>query len=242
MFCSRKSSAAPDAPAFPPGRPAVQGFFVDGEGPDRIVNPQGRGLRIPGNKEGAVLNDPKSSDQSLLDRVAAKDSQALADLYDRYAPVALALAGRILGDRSEAEDVLQVVFTRVWTDAGRYDPSKGSPTSWLLSWVRNGAIDRLRRREALQRAALHSIDHAPAGHDDSHGHDATAEERERLKKAVASLPADQRQVIELAYFEGLSQTQIAQRLGEPLGTVKTRVRLGMNKLRQALPVLSGEAH
>ncbi|HEV3026653.1 MAG TPA: sigma-70 family RNA polymerase sigma factor, partial [Planctomycetota bacterium] len=114
----------------------------------------------------------------LLERVAGKDPQALADLYDRYAAVALALAGRILGDRSEAEDVLQIVFTRIWKDAGRYDPAKGSPTSWILSWVRNGAIDRLRRREALQRATLHSIDHAPGGHGDSHGHDEhAAEER-----------------------------------------------------------------
>jgi RNA polymerase sigma-70 factor (ECF subfamily) len=207
------------------------------------VNPQGRGLRNPGTKEDADLSDPKSSDQVLLERVAGKDSQALADLYDRYAAVALALAGRILGDRSEAEDVLQIVFTRVWQDASRYDPAKGSPTSWILSWVRNGAIDRLRRREALQRATLHSIDHSPAGHEESHGTgNHSAEERERLQKAVTALPADQRQVIELAYFEGLSQTQIAQRLGEPLGTVKTRVRLGMNKLRQALPVLSEEAH
>lgn len=140
--------------------------------------------------------------------------------------------------------MLQVVFTRVWQEAGRYDPAKGSPISWLLSWVRNGAIDRLRRRDALQRATLNAVDHAPAPHADGHGHghDHSAEEREQLAKAVAGLPADQRQVIELAYFEGLSQTQIAQRLGEPLGTVKTRVRLGMNKLRQALPVLSGEAH
>lgn len=208
------------------------------------MNPQGRGLRNPGSKEDAVLSDPKSSDQSLLERVAGKDSQALADLYDRYAPAALALAARILGDRSEAEDVLQVVFTRVWQEAGRYDPAKGSPTSWLLAWVRNGSIDRLRRREALQRAALNSVDHAAAAPADGrgHGHDHSAEERERLAKAVAALPADQRQVIELAYFEGLSQTQIAQRLGEPLGTVKTRVRLGMNKLRQAMPVPSGEVH
>ena len=172
-------------------------------------------------------------------RVAGKDAQALADLYDRYAPVALALAARILGDRSEAEDVLQGVFTRVWKEAGRYDASKGSPTAWLLSWVRNGAIDRLRRREALQRATIQSVDRAPSAPD---GHGPGPEERERLGKAVADLPADQRQVIELAYFEGLSQTQIAQRLGEPLGTVKTRARLGMIKLRQTLPVLPGEAH
>jgi RNA polymerase sigma-70 factor (ECF subfamily) len=178
----------------------------------------------------------------LLERVAGKDPQALAELYDRSAPAALALAARILGDRSEAEDVLQAVFTKVWQEAGRYDATKGSPMAWLFSWVRNGAIDRLRRREALQRATTQSADRAPAAPDPHGGHDATAEERERLAKALAGLPADLRQVIELAYFDGLSQTQIAQRLGEPLGTVKTRVRLGMTKLRQALPVLSGEAH
>jgi RNA polymerase sigma-70 factor (ECF subfamily) len=181
------------------------------------------------------------SDQALLERIAGRDAHALADLYDRYAPVALASAARILGDRSEAEDVLQIVFTRVWQEAGRYDPAKGSAASWLLSWVRNGAIDRLRRREALRRATIHSADQAPAGHEDDINLDASAE-REKVARAVADLPADQRQVIEMAYFEGFSQTQIAQRLGEPLGTVKTRMRLGMNKLRQALPVLSGEAH
>lgn len=178
------------------------------------------------------------SDQALLERVAGRDALAMADLYDRFAPVALALAGRILGDRSEAEDVLQIVFTRVWQEAGRYDPSKGSAASWLLSWVRNGAIDRLRRREALRRATLHSADQAPAGPADDVSLD-HSEEREKVARAVAELPPDQRQVIDLAYFEGLSQTQIAQKLGEPLGTVKTRMRLGMNKLRQALPVLSG---
>ena len=178
----------------------------------------------------------------MLERIAGRDSQALADLYDRYAPVSLALAGRILGDRSEAEDVLQIVFTRVWQEAGRYDASKGSPTSWLLAWVRNGAIDRLRRREALRRASAHAADPGSSGGRGVDSSSDLAEEKARLARAVAELPADQRQVIELAYFEGLSQTQIAQRLGEPLGTVKTRVRLGMNKLRQALPVLSGEAH
>lgn len=177
----------------------------------------------------------------MLERIAGRDSQALADLYDRYAPVSLALAGRILGDRSEAEDVLQIVFTRVWQEAGRYDASKGSPTAWLLSWVRNGAIDRLRRRDALRRASVHAADPDSSGGRAEPSPD-LSEEKARLARAVAELPADQRQVIELAYFEGLSQTQIAQRLGEPLGTVKTRVRLGMNKLRQALPVLSGEAH
>lgn len=168
----------------------------------------------------------------MLERIAGRDAQALEDLVDRFAPVALALAGRILGDRSEAEDLLRIVFTRVWQEAGRYDPAKGSASSWLLSWVRSRAIDRLRRREALQRA----VDRAPAREEEASP--GGSEEREKPARAVADLPADQRQVLELAYFEGLSQTQIAQKLGEPLGTVKTRARLGMNRLRQALP---GEA-
>ena len=177
----------------------------------------------------------------MLERIAGRDAHALADLYDRFAPVALALASRVLGDRSEAEDVLQTVFTRVWQEAGRYDATRGSVATWLLSWIRNASIDRFRRREAQHRAALHSVDHAPAvAHDEAPA--VAPEDKEKLARAVADLPADQRQVIELAYFEGFSQTQIAQRLGEPLGTVKTRMRLGMNKLRQALPVLSGEVH
>ena len=177
------------------------------------------------------------SDQALLERIVGRDAHALADFYDRFAPVALALAARVLGDRSEAEDVLQTVFTRVWQEAGRYDAAKGSVASWLLSWIRNASIDRLRRRDAHHRATLHSVDR---GHDEAPPD--TSEERKKLAQAVADLPPDQRQVIELAYFDGLSQTQIAQKLGEPLGTVKTRMRLGMNKLRQALPVLSGELH
>ncbi len=213
-------------------------FSVDGTPPIGILNPAGGVLRIP-PQEVAVLSGPGASDQSLLERVAGKDPQALADLYDRTAPVALALAARILGDRSDAENVLQAVFTKVWQEAASYDASQGSPTAWLLSGVRNGAIDRLRRREALQRATIQpAAERAPAAPDAHVGHDASAEERARLAKAVAGLPADQRQVLELAYFEGLSQTPIAQRLGEPLGAIKTRVRLGMTKLRQALP---GEA-
>jgi RNA polymerase sigma-70 factor (ECF subfamily) len=155
--------------------------------------------------------------------------------------VALALASRVLGDRSEAEDVLQTVFTRVWQEAGRYDATKGSVASWLLSWIRN-ASDRPPPppRRASPRDAPVRRPRPDSGHDEPPPD--TSEDREKLARAVAELPADQRQVIELAYFEGLSQTQIAQKLGEPLGTVKTRMRLGMNKLRQALPVLSGEAH
>jgi len=169
------------------------------------------------------------SDQSLLERIAGKDPGALADLYDRLAPAALALADRILRDRSEAEALLQEVFTRLWQEAGRRDASQGAPRTWLLSRIRDGAIDRLRRRDALQRAAAPEAAGGPAAHD------AASEERERAAQAVAALHADQRQVLHLAFFEGLSQTRIAQRLGEPLAEVQSRLRLGMDKLRQALP-------
>lgn len=153
-------------------------------------------------------------DEALLDRIAARDVHALADLVDRHAPAALALAGRILGDRSEAAELLQAVFAQVWQEAGRYNPAVCSAAAWILSRVRHGALDRLRRRAAGAGPVRDAS--KPSG-------------------AMAGLPPDQRQVLELAYFEGLSQTQIAQKLGEPLNTVKTRVKLGMNRLKQALP-------
>ena len=151
-------------------------------------------------------------------------------MYDRHAPVAFALSVRILGDRAGAEDVLQSVFMGVWQDAGRYDPERGSPTTWILAWVRNASIDRLRRRDVRKRAE-HRIKPEGSAPPESPG---SYEERQRLVAAIEQLPADQRLAIELAYFEGLSQSQIAGKLGEPLGAIKTRMRLGMIKLRQTL--------
>jgi len=174
-------------------------------------------------------------DRELVARIAKGDEAALGALYDRYASVALALAMRILGDRAEGEDVLQNVLVRLWRQAGRYDPEKGTVSAWVLSSVRHAAIDRLRRREAHRQAAEQAAFRpVPSPEPSSPG-----DERQRMARAVESLPPDQRAVIELAYFQGLSQTQIAERLGEPLGTVKTRLRLGMNRLRQALLGKSG---
>lgn len=171
-----------------------------------------------------------TGDTDLIARVAGGDEGAMAALYDRFAPVAMALAVRVLGNRAEAEDVIQTVFIRLWKDAAHYDASRGSPASWLLASVRNSSIDRVRRRrayaEATQRAAAQPV---PAAPDPAPG-----EERRRVVEAIAGLPADQREAIEMAYFEGLSQSEIAAKLGHPLGTVKTRMRLGMMKLKQAL--------
>ncbi len=157
-------------------------------------------------------------------------------LYDRYSAAAHAVAARILGDRSEAEDVLQEVFVRVWERADGYDTSRGSVAAWVMSSVRNGAIDRLRRREARNRAVEGSaaeIRPRPAPRE-------FPEDLRRVSEAVGALPDDQRRPIELAYFDGLSQSEIAAKLGQPLGTVKTRMRLAMQKLREALRGLSEE--
>lgn len=177
----------------------------------------------------------ESPDPELMARIARQDTEALSALYDRHAPHCLALATRILGERAEGEDVLQEVFVRVWEEPERYSPARGSVGAWLVATVRSRAIDRLRRRGARERATERASDAAPRF--------ATAPGRpsSTVAMAVQLLPVDQRQVIELAYFEGLTQTDIAERLGLPLGTVKSRLRLGMGKLREAFEAMAREA-
>ncbi len=187
-------------------------------------------LGVDGQEEVTNTSGETASDGDLLDRMAHGDGAALGTLYDRHAPAAMAVAVRILGDAAEAEDVIQNVFVRVWRQAGRYDGAKGTVTAWLLTSVRHEAIDRHRRRESHLAAtrslpATTHVTAAPAG---------AGEERARVRQAIAALPSDQREAIELAYFEGRTQTEIAGRLGQPLGTVKTRIRLGMEKIRSAL--------
>lgn len=173
-------------------------------------------------------------DPELMARIARGDTEALSALYDRHSPHCMALATRILGERAEGEDVLQEVFVRVWEEPERYSPARGSVGAWLVSTVRSRAIDRLRRRGARERAAERASDSTPRF--------AVAPGRpsSTVAMAVQLLPVDQRQVIELAYFEGLTQTEIAERLGLPLGTVKSRLRLGMGKLREAFDEMARE--
>lgn len=175
-----------------------------------------------------------SNDPELLARMAAGDDGALAELYDRHAPAALALAARVLGDRTEGEDVLQTVFLNLWKNAGRFDPARGSVLSWVLSSVRNASIDRIRRRQAHDRAVREAP--APTG-----GTAAKSSDTGRRAAALIDrLPPDQREAIEMAYFQGLTQSEIAQRLGQPLGTIKTRLRLGMMKLREGMAGQAGK--
>jgi RNA polymerase sigma-70 factor (ECF subfamily) len=175
------------------------------------------------------------SDPELVERIARRDTEALAALWDRHAPHCLALATRIVGDRTLGEDVLQEVFVRVWEEPERYSAARGSVGAWLISSVRSRAIDRLRRQGARERATERAGEGAPRF--------ATAPGRpsSTVAMAVQLLPLEQRQVIELAYFEGLTQTEIAERLALPLGTVKSRLRLGMGKLREAFEEMAGGA-
>jgi RNA polymerase sigma-70 factor (ECF subfamily) len=176
------------------------------------------------------MNDTQA--HALLRRLAAGDQKALGEFYDLYAGLANGLALRILRDTSDAEDVVQEAFVQVWRQASRYDPRRGSPQAWLCTIARTRALDRLRRRVSRREDATD----APPG--------ATAvpqtEEAMTVRKALDGLSADQRRALELAYYEGLTQTEIAARLSEPLGTVKTRMRLGLMKLREILRPMVAE--
>jgi RNA polymerase sigma-70 factor (ECF subfamily) len=191
----------------------------------------------PAKAQPPIPGTPGSlSDAVLLRRVVERRPEALSELYDRHAPTLLALARRILGGSSDADDVLQEVFVHVWNQAGRYDPSRSSVSTWLVLITRSRAIDRLRNRKVVERT--HEASHAadPAEHASPEGAEAVflRERRERVRREMENLPPEQRQVIEMAFYQGLTQSEIAARADLPLGTVKTRTLLAMKKLRSAL--------
>ena len=178
---------------------------------------------------------PEATDEALLDAITARDDRAIAALYDRYGGLAFALAYRILGDRGAAEDVVQDAFLSVWRRAGSFQTGRGSVRTWLLSIVHHRAIDRLRGTagRARQDAPLDEVDRV-ASAEDPWREVSTTLQRESLKSGLATLPDAQRETIELAYFGGYTQNEIAQRMAVPLGTVKGRMRIGLQKLRGVL--------
>jgi RNA polymerase sigma-70 factor (ECF subfamily) len=177
-----------------------------------------------------------SETSRLITRIAAGDRDAFSRFYDLLAPVAFGLIRRVLRDPEAAADVLQEVFWQVWREAPQYDPGRGSPEAWLVMRAKTRAIDRLRSIRRRDRTFVAPVDESVArSRDESAENPAVmAEDRSLVQTALAQLPEPQRRVIELAFFDGLTQSEIATRLGEPLGTVKTRARLGLERLRGAL--------
>ena len=173
---------------------------------------------------------------ALITRIAAGDRDAFSRFYDLLAPTAFGLIRRVLRDPEAAAEVLQEVFWQVWREAPRYDPKRGSPEAWLVMRAKTRAIDRLRSIRRRDRTFVAPVDESVAQRNDGPAENpaVVAEDRGLVQMALAQLPEPKRRVIELAFFEGLTQSEIATRLGEPLGTVKTRARLGLERLRGAL--------
>lgn len=178
-----------------------------------------------------------AQDRDAIARMAARDPAGLEALYDRHATAIYSLALHILHDAADAEDVTQEVFTQAWTQADRFDPSRGAVAAWLTVLGRSRALDRVRRR---RRGGIADGDAAAATIPDPGPSvelmAAAAEQVNAARTALGVLPAEQREAIELAYYEGLTHGEIAARTATPLGTVKTRIRTGLQRIREALRV------
>lgn len=171
----------------------------------------------------------------LLTRIAQGDQSALSALYDRYAKIIYAIAFKSLQSVEESEEVVLDIFAQVWRIADRYDTHKGRVDTWLFTLARSRILDRLRKLQRTNPSAIYSLDTAEiqpqADNIDLFEEVLIAERRNRVMIAMKKLPEEQRLVIELAYYQGLTQSQIATKIGISLGTVKTRIRLGLNKLK-----------
>lgn len=189
-------------------------------------------LRAAPRGEREMRGAAETSDESLLARVAGGDEAALGELYDRFGRVAYGLALRVLRDERLAEDAVQEAFLAIWRQAGSYRPERAKAQTWVLTLVHRRAVD-LVRREERRRTDLLEPELEPAGGSAAEA----AESRDRrvaVQRALAQLPEEQRRPIELAYYGGLTQSELAERLGEPLGTIKSRTFAGLTRLRELL--------
>ena len=187
-------------------------------------------------------NGSNADDVALMRRIVEADETALGALYDRWVRSLYSLVLHLLKDPDEAEDVVEETFWQAWRKANSYEPSKGAVSTWLLTIGRRKALDRLRSRKRSKEEAISDDrtfadlpSNAPDPAIDAEG----AELREHVRAALSELPDEQREVLELGYFSGLSQSEIADATGQPLGTVKTRMRLAMQKLREPLSIHRG---
>ncbi len=195
------------------------------------------------NRQSSIVNRQSSiktltfsqsqiSDTELLSAISSGDEDALAYLFERYRTILFSVIVRIVYSREEAEDVLQEVFLQVWHKARDYDESRGKPFTWLVTLARSRAIDRLRSLGARARAVDEATRDVVEPVSDAELDSIYTQKQERVQRALSELPEEQKRVLFMAYFEGCSQSEIAERLSAPLGTVKTRMRSGMIRLRE----------
>lgn len=177
-----------------------------------------------------------------IQRAAHGDQQGLAELYDHSSRLVYSVAIRIAGNPADAEEITLDVYSQVWRLAKDYTPDRGSPSSWLVMMARSRALDKVRSRISRNQheTALETTFDAAAAGESAEESAMMAQNRRRIRHAMGELSAEQREAIELSYFSGLTHSELAERLGQPLGTVKTRIRLGMMKLRTALGATAGE--
>jgi len=192
------------------------------------------------------MNKGDLSEGQLVAQITAGDPAALEEIYERYAAHVMGLAFRITNDKDLAEDIVQEVFWRIWRIAESYQAQRGSFAAWLLTITRNQAIDAVRRRNARPQTLLKEeddwiVEQIPDPDSDVPELAWRSLQRSQVKQALAALPEVQRQVIELAFFAGMTRKEIAEMTGEPLGTIHTRARLGLQKLNEALRALSVES-
>jgi RNA polymerase sigma-70 factor (ECF subfamily) len=173
-------------------------------------------------------------EQELMAAVVRGDASAFSALYDRLSPVVLGMCLRVLRDRAEAEEVLGDVFLDLWRRSDRYDPSRGGVAAYLVTLARTRAIDRLRAGARRRAREAEPLDQGTAPGPDPHAGTVARETRRHVQQAMGELSEVQRRALELAYFEGMTHTEVAAALGEPLGTIKTRIRQGMLHLKERL--------
>lgn len=188
---------------------------------------------------GFADNQASGIHADLLARVAKGDPHSFEELYEGTSPLLFSLAMRILGDRDEAAELLQEVYIEAWQKAALYDRKRGSPVAWLVTLTRSRALDRVRSSAGRSRSVTVSLDDVGEDNLQSYGRDSLErrsdqEMRQFVETAFQTLPEAQQRALELAYYEGLTHQEIAAQLNEPLGTIKTRIKLGMGKLRDAL--------
>jgi RNA polymerase sigma-70 factor, ECF subfamily len=198
---------------------------VSGSNPEALLHPyvEGRGLA-------STRIQPAEAERSIVSDIRSGGEDAMALLYDRYSSIVYSVALRVLGDTAAAEDVLQEVFLQLWRNPGAFDANRGSLAAWLAVIARNRAIDALRKR----RPTSDLDDVVVAADLDLASEAARKIAIEKIRAVLAGMPAAQRRAIELAFFEGLTHTEVAAKLGEPLGTVKTRIRSALQALRKVM--------